>query len=356
MKRIVMSIVLAIVIIFTVTTLVFAKVNDLDLAKTIVSILRYDFKIVKVVPDNISTKEMTISNDGLRNFEPIEVSGGWLYDLANGGNLEVIIGSLEFDDGELKERYIDIKGENGEVRLLHNSSSFIDGYNKTLFWSFKQQEGASIVKGSIGEVKSVVLFESVDGSCYLYGYLEGNDTDFRSINFPQKNFYFAEATKADLRSSIEKQIKELETQLNISENEKKYLENKLNIIKTLYDIDEKVDAKIDFIKNNLKIGLLPADVENLLENNFTIVYAALDGQEMWRYDIFTIEDYVLENEYQTDSVDLDGILEGEISIQLFVGFDNDKKVSRYIIYYLKDKRVIEYRVFSNGSFHESVIR
>ena len=190
MKRIVMSIIISIIIIFSGTTLVFAKVNDIDLAEAIVSFLRYDFKTVKEVPDKISTKENTISNNGLRIFEPIEVSGGWLYDLANGGELEVIIGSLEFNNGELTERYIDIKGENGDVRLLHNSSSFTDEYNKTLFWSFKQQEGTSIVKGSVGEVKCVALFESVDGSYYLYGYLDGDGTDFWSLNLPQKNFYF----------------------------------------------------------------------------------------------------------------------------------------------------------------------
>ena len=167
----------------------------MDLAKTIVSFLRYDFKTVKEVPDNIITKEMAISNDDLMIFEPIEVSSSWLYDLANGGNLGVIIGSLEFDDGKLTERYIDIKGENGEVRLLHNSGSFTDEYNKTLFWSFKQQEGTSIVKGSVGEVKCVALFELVDGSCYLYGYLDGDGTDFWSLNLPQRNFYFCETIK-----------------------------------------------------------------------------------------------------------------------------------------------------------------
>ncbi len=195
MKRIVMSIILIIIIIFSGTTLVFAKVNDMDLANTIVSFLRYDFKTVKEVPENISIKEMAISNDSLMIFEPMEVSRGWLYDLANGGNLGVIIGSLEFDDGKLTERYIDIKGENGEVRLLHNSRSFTDEYNKTLFWSSKQQEGTSIVKGSVGEVKCVALFEAVDGSCYLYGYLDGDGTDFWSLILPQSNFYFSETIK-----------------------------------------------------------------------------------------------------------------------------------------------------------------
>lgn len=192
MKRIVMSIILVIVSISSGTTLVFAKVNNVDLSKTVASFLRYDFNIVKEVPDNIDTQEMSVSDEGLMIFEPIEVSSGWLYNLANGGNLEVTVGSLEFDDGQLIERYIDIRGENGDVRLLHNSSSFTDEYSKTLFWSFKQQEGTSIVKGSQGEIKCVVLFESTDGARYLYNYLDGGGTDFWSLNLPQKNFYLAE--------------------------------------------------------------------------------------------------------------------------------------------------------------------
>ena len=45
-----MSIIISIIIIFSGTTLVFAKVNDMDLAEAIVSFLRYDFKTVKEVP------------------------------------------------------------------------------------------------------------------------------------------------------------------------------------------------------------------------------------------------------------------------------------------------------------------
>jgi hypothetical protein len=102
---------------------------------------------------------------------------------------------LQFDDGALSERYIDIKGANGAVRLLSNSFSAGSEYNKTQFWSAKQLEGTSIVKGSTGEVRNAVLFELSNGSYCLYGYIDSDSTDFWSLELPESRYYFAEAVK-----------------------------------------------------------------------------------------------------------------------------------------------------------------
>jgi len=198
MKRIIISALLIFILIITCVTLAYASFNDMNLQDAIKSFIRYDFKTVKETTDTVKDpkiKNSTSESDVLMTFEPVDVNSGWLYDLAGGGKLGVKVGTLEFNDGALTERYIDIKGENGEVRLLSNSASPGSEYNKTLFWSFKQQDGTSIIKGSTGEVKCAVLFEKYDGSYCLYGYIDGDGTDFWSLELPKRGFYFTDAVK-----------------------------------------------------------------------------------------------------------------------------------------------------------------
>ena len=195
MRRVAVSIFLIVIVLLTGATLVYASVNDMSLQDAIKSFIRYDFNAVKEIADtgkNTEIENTARDSAVLTTFEPVNVDGGWLFDLAGGGRLEVGIGTLEFDDGALSERYIDIKGQNGEVRFLRNSFSAGSEYNKTLFWSFKQQEGASIVKGSTGEIKCAVLFELSNGAYCLYGYIDGEDADFWSLELPETGYYTAE--------------------------------------------------------------------------------------------------------------------------------------------------------------------
>ena len=198
MIRIIIAVLLIIITLLTFATFAYASVNNITLQEVINTFIRYDFDTVKEVADrNISPagEDSARKSDGLMAFEPMNVSSGWLYDLAGGGLLQVEVGSLQFNDGALSERYIDIKGANGQVRLLSNSFSSGSEYNKTQFWSAKQQEGASIVKGSSGEVKNVVLFEMADGSSCLYGYIGNESTNFWSIELPEYGYYLSKALK-----------------------------------------------------------------------------------------------------------------------------------------------------------------
>ncbi len=195
MRRVAVSIFLIVIVLLLGATLVYASVNDMSLQDAIKSFIRYDFNAVKEIADtgkNPGIEDTARESAVLTTFEPVNVDGGWLFDLAGGGRLEVGIGTLEFDDGALSERYIDIKGQNGEVLFLRNSFSAGSEYNKTLFWSFKQQEGASIVKGSTGEIKCAVLFELSNGAYCLYGYIDGEDADFWSLELPETGYYFAD--------------------------------------------------------------------------------------------------------------------------------------------------------------------
>ncbi|MFZ5353259.1 MAG: hypothetical protein ACOZCL_11135 [Bacillota bacterium] len=207
MRRIVVSTLLAVILVVFCATFVYASVNDMTIKEVLEAFIRYDFKTVKETVEigNTSVAEGSASEfEGFVIFEPADVSSGWLYELAGGGKLGVSVGTLEFDNGSLSERYIDIKGENGQVRLLSNSFSTGSEYNKTLFWSFKQQDGASIVKGSEGEIKCAALFELSDGSYRLYGYIEGDGNDFWTLELPEKGCYLLNSEKKDSVSDSEK--------------------------------------------------------------------------------------------------------------------------------------------------------
>ena len=157
-------------------------------------ITKYDFDTVEFMPDSGSgLRDSALAQDGEMIFEPVNITNSWLADLAGGGAVKVNVGMLNFGDGAVVERYIDIKGANGEVRLLQNSSSDMERYDKTLFWSAKQQAGTTVVKDFNGEIKCAVLFELPDGSCYLYGYSEyagrGAPDYFWRLEVPTSNYY-----------------------------------------------------------------------------------------------------------------------------------------------------------------------
>ena len=153
-------------------------------------IIRYDFDTVEFMPDSGSgLGDSALTQDGEMIFEPFDITNSWLADFAGGSALRVSVGMLNFGNGTVLERYIDITGANGEIRLLQNSGAAQEGYDKTLFWSAKQQSGTSVIKDFNGEIKCAVLFEFPDGSCYLYGYIEGDGTDFWQLELPMANYY-----------------------------------------------------------------------------------------------------------------------------------------------------------------------
>ena len=150
---------------------------------------RYDFDELTEMPDvGSGLGDYALSHENTMIFEPVELADGWLLDLSGGGKLNVDIGMLSFEN-QYVDRYIDIEGKNGKVRYLKNAGSVHDGYNMVLFWSAKQQEGFYIVKGFSGEIKCAVLYEFPDGSCYLSGYIDGDGTDFWTLELPNSNYF-----------------------------------------------------------------------------------------------------------------------------------------------------------------------
>lgn len=190
MKKIIVAFVI-IGVIFSGATVTYASMNDISIQDTIKSIFVYEFNSVKEVRDNELVTELNQTYLASKAFQPMNVNEGWLYELAGAGEIEVEVGTLVFDEG-VSERYIDIKGANGEVYFLSNSFSKENDYDKTLFWSAKQQEGSNIVKNFTQEIKCVVLFTKPDGSYYLYDYIEGDGNDFWTLGLPLDRYYYAE--------------------------------------------------------------------------------------------------------------------------------------------------------------------
>ncbi|MBP1154370.1 MULTISPECIES: hypothetical protein [unclassified Paenibacillus] len=117
------------------------------------------------------------------------------------------------------------------------------------------------------------------------------------------------------------------------------------------DTDHKVS--IDYIKNHLKMDMTQDQVEALFGAKYTEVTNAMEGNMMWRYDLGAKPGYSYSGEM--DSVDLEGLNNQSITIQLFIDWSEDNDVDHYSFLYLKDGQINEYRVFHDGLVKESII-
>jgi hypothetical protein len=134
MKKVIFAAALVITFL-SFATVSLAAINGVSIAETLNSFIRYEFKTVRELPDKVvevtgatSAEETTtiVRPDGPMTFKPLEVTDGWLFELAGGGSLSVITGRFQFGEGDFSERYIDITGKNGTVRYLKNSYSVGD--------------------------------------------------------------------------------------------------------------------------------------------------------------------------------------------------------------------------------------
>ncbi|MCL2678474.1 MAG: hypothetical protein FWE85_05420, partial [Clostridiales bacterium] len=166
-----------------------AAANGVTISEFINGIIRYDFGSLTETPDlGSGLGDFNSTHNKPMIFEPVGLSGGWLLELSGGDALSAVTGTLSSADG-FTERYIDIEGKNGAVRYLQNSGSACEGYNMVLFWSAKRHDGPAIIKDFNGEIKCAVLYEFPDGSCYLYGYTEGDGSDFWRLGLPDANYF-----------------------------------------------------------------------------------------------------------------------------------------------------------------------
>ncbi len=103
------------------------------------------------------------------------------------------------------------------------------------------------------------------------------------------------------------------------------------------------------IEGGLPIGATQEDVSILFDSHpYDEVTASMDGGTAWRYDFGAQADYSYEE--VSDLHDQDGILNGDVPLQVFIYFDEDGKVSAYTAYQAgADGTITVYQTLSDGS-------
>lgn len=120
---------------------------------------------------------------------------------------------------------------------------------------------------------------------------------------------------------------------------------------SVIDIGETVDR----IKKDLNLMSTKLEVETLLGTDCVQVEKAEGKLDfLWRYDLLKNENYFFND--KMDTVDIDGILTGDVGVVVFVDFDEDEKLIAYSLYYSNDVRdsVYEFRVTQASSVETKI--
>lgn len=118
-----------------------------------------------------------------------------------------------------------------------------------------------------------------------------------------------------------------------------------------------VQIDIEFLKENLMLGMTKEEVADLCGQQYEEVIDALDDLLVWRYDFPNIPEYhytALEN---MDSADIEGLVDGNMRMQLFIGWGEEETVRNFSVLYTseEDEHIYEYRIMIDGTVKESRI-
>jgi len=103
--------------------------------------------------------------------------------------------------------------------------------------------------------------------------------------------------------------------------------------------------ELPYVKKKLELGMTKADVKELFGRNYTNVYHAVNGSEVWRYDWAIEEGYVVVPEQGMETVahyDREGFQAGKLSSQLFISWTRNNVVKDVIVYYMDDGEIKDY--------------
>ncbi len=123
------------------------------------------------------------------------------------------------------------------------------------------------------------------------------------------------------------------------------------------EVADEENTPFYFLKNSLWIGMTEEEVTTLLSDPNAIGKDAMNDTDTWRYDFtltegYTYTDPLVDGENQVvDTVDTEGIMNGDMEAQLFVKW-NEGAISTFTIYYNNNGEVKEYRVFEDGTVKE----
>ncbi|MCD8510026.1 MAG: hypothetical protein LRY73_09265 [Bacillus sp. (in: Bacteria)] len=103
------------------------------------------------------------------------------------------------------------------------------------------------------------------------------------------------------------------------------------------------------IKEELELGMTEEEVTTLLGTNYQEVVAAMDDSRVWRYDVETAEGY--QNTAVDDFVDMEGLMQGDIKMQLFITWGENGKVRTFSSIYQNktDGNIYNFRVYSDNT-------
>ena len=137
---------------------------------------------------------------------------------------------------------------------------------------------------------------------------------------------------------------------------------------SVYENSSSQNIDAEFIMENIKIGMTESEILELLgEPDVTGVDGMYYADPVWRYDIGAQEGYYFDDYEQYDSdyaerydkhdevgvVDLDGIRNKELDIQLFINW-LENKVDTVSHTYIRDGQLVSHFLLSDGTRKEDI--
>jgi hypothetical protein len=111
---------------------------------------------------------------------------------------------------------------------------------------------------------------------------------------------------------------------------------------------------VEKIKESMKLGMTKEQVKDILGSNYKEL--KVEQGTVWRYDFGTKNGYKFDTKMFGDDVDLQGLRDGNLAMQVFITWDQTvTKVMTFTAYYKSNEQINEYRVFPNGEIRELAI-
>lgn len=109
------------------------------------------------------------------------------------------------------------------------------------------------------------------------------------------------------------------------------------------------------VKEELEIGMTESEVIEMMGSDYAEVVSAMDDQVVWRYDVETVTGYNFVA--SDDFVDMEGLQNGEVKVQLFITWGENSSVEKFSAIYLdeNDGNIYDYRVFPDNSVKETIL-
>lgn len=111
---------------------------------------------------------------------------------------------------------------------------------------------------------------------------------------------------------------------------------------------------VEKIKESMKLGMTKEQVKDVLGSNYKEL--KVEQRTVWRYNFGMKDGYKFDPKMFLDEVDLQGLRDGNLAMQVFIHWDQtETKVGTFFAYYKSNEQINEYQVFPNGEIRELAI-